>query len=110
MALAHVASSLGNHSVDRGPAVPRGVAKSTSVKRGICFRRGIGVRIHGGVEDRGICGVLADGETIRVDALTVDSFIASGNPLPRVIKIDVEGDAEYGTLRVAPSCSQNADR
>jgi len=71
---------------------------STSVRGGICFRRGTGMRTQGGVEARGIHPVLANGEAIRVDALDLDSFIAAGNPPPHVIKIDVEG-AEYETLR-----------
>jgi Methyltransferase FkbM domain len=35
--------------------------------------------------------VLAGGESIRVPVTTLDAFIASGNPPPQLVKIDVEG-------------------
>ena len=56
----------------------------------ICFRRG-SAGTTGGVEPGGQHPVLADGEWIRVPAITLDGFIASGGLVPQFVKIDVEG-------------------
>ncbi len=64
----------------------------------IPFRCGGAQRMHGGVEADGQRPVLGSGETINVPAITLDDFIANGGPLPRLIKIDVEG-GEYEVLR-----------
>jgi FkbM family methyltransferase len=66
----------------------------------ICFRQGGEVRSHGGVETGGQHPVLGSGKLINVPAITVDDFIANGGPIPRLLKIDVEG-GEYHVLRGA---------
>jgi FkbM family methyltransferase len=65
---------------------------------GISFRRGRAVRSQGGVEANGDRPVLASGEIINVPAVTLDHFVATGGPLPQLVKIDVEG-GEYQVLR-----------
>jgi FkbM family methyltransferase len=65
---------------------------------GIPFRRGRTVRSQGGVEANGNRPVLGSGEVINVPAVTLDEFVAAGGPLPKLIKIDVEG-GEYEVLR-----------
>jgi FkbM family methyltransferase len=56
----------------------------------IRFRRG-STGTTGGVEAGGQHPVLADGDLIRVPAITLDGFIASGGLVPQFVKIDVEG-------------------
>jgi FkbM family methyltransferase len=70
---------------------------SRTANSGICFRRGTTFKSHGGVDDDGQHPVLASGEIIKVKALTLDDFVASGGSPPRLIKIDVEG-GEYEVL------------
>ena len=41
--------------------------------------------------------VLGSGELIRVRAIALDDFIAKGGPIPRLVKVDVEG-GEYDVL------------
>src|SRR5262249_13738358 len=65
---------------------------------GISFRRGGAVGSQGGVEADGNRPVLGTGEIITVRAITLDDFIASGGPVPHLVKIDVEG-GEYQVLR-----------
>lgn len=65
---------------------------------GISFRRGKEQRSQGGVESDGQRPVLGDGEIISVPVTTLDDFVAGGAPVPRLIKIDVEG-GEYEVLR-----------
>lgn len=72
---------------------------SHSARDGISFRRGA-VRSQGGVEAEGNRPVLASGEIINVSAITLDDFIATGEPPPQLLKIDVEG-GEYEVLRGA---------
>jgi FkbM family methyltransferase len=67
---------------------------------GISFRQARDGTSQGGVEAEGQRPVLADGEIIRVPAITLDDFVAAGGPLPHVIKIDVEG-GEFEVLRGA---------
>ena len=57
----------------------------------IAFRRGQVNLSQGGVEADGHRPVLAGNEMIRVPAITLDQFIAAGNPPPLLLKIDVEG-------------------
>jgi FkbM family methyltransferase len=66
----------------------------------ICFRRGGEKRSHGGVETSGQHPALGSGELIKVPAITLDDFIENGGPIPRLVKIDVEG-GEYDVLRGA---------
>jgi Methyltransferase FkbM domain len=65
---------------------------------GISFRRGKQQRSQGGVESDGQRPVLGNGEIIAVPVTTLDDFVAGGGPVPRLIKIDVEG-GEYEVLR-----------
>jgi FkbM family methyltransferase len=60
-------------------------------ERPLTYRRGRQARSQGGVEADGLRPVLASGETILVPSISLDEFIAGGNPAPRLIKIDVEG-------------------
>lgn len=71
---------------------------SHSARDGISFRRGATVRSQRGVEAEGNRPVLASGEMIHVPAISLDDFIATGEPVPQLIKIDVEG-GEYEVLR-----------
>ncbi|MGE5203998.1 MAG: FkbM family methyltransferase [Chlamydiota bacterium] len=57
----------------------------------IAYRRGSKVRSQGGVEAEGLRPVLASGERILVRSISLDEFIAGGNPAPQLLKIDVEG-------------------
>ncbi|HKW26523.1 MAG TPA: FkbM family methyltransferase [Terriglobales bacterium] len=57
----------------------------------ISYRRGLQARSQGGVEADGLRPVLASGEHILVPSISLDEFIAHGNPAPQLIKIDVEG-------------------
>ena len=65
---------------------------------GISFRRGGAVGSQGGVEADGNRPVLGTGEIITVRTVTLDDFVASGGPVPHLVKIDVEG-GEYQVLR-----------
>jgi FkbM family methyltransferase len=65
---------------------------------GIPFRRGKEQLSQGGVESDGHRPVLGSGEMISVPVTTLDDFVAGGGPVPRLIKIDVEG-GEYEVLR-----------
>jgi FkbM family methyltransferase len=71
---------------------------SRSASGGIPFRRGRVARSQGGVEADGNRPVLGDGEIVSVPAITLDDFIATGEPPPQLAKIDVEG-GEYEVLR-----------
>jgi FkbM family methyltransferase len=64
----------------------------------IRFRQGGGKRSHGGVETGGLRPVLGSGDLISVPAISLDDFIANGGPIPRLVKIDVEG-GEYEVIR-----------
>jgi FkbM family methyltransferase len=66
----------------------------------IAFRRGDTNLSQGGVEADGHHPVLAGSELIHVPAITLDEFIAAGNPPPQLVKIDVEG-GESEVLRGA---------
>ncbi len=66
----------------------------------IAFRRGLFSFSQGGVEAGGHRPVLAGSELIHVPVITLDQFIATGNPPPQLIKIDVEG-GEVEVLRGA---------
>jgi FkbM family methyltransferase len=66
----------------------------------VTFRRGGVRRSHGGVETDTQHPVLGTGELIKVPAITLDDFIASGGPAPQLVKVDVEG-GEYEVLRGA---------
>ena len=57
----------------------------------ISYRRGGQARSQGGVEAGGLRPVLASGERIAVRSISLDEFVALGNPLPQLVKIDVEG-------------------
>jgi FkbM family methyltransferase len=64
----------------------------------ISFRRGKEQLSQGGVESDGYRPVLGNGEIISVPVTTLDDFLKGGGPVPRLIKIDVEG-GEYEVLR-----------
>lgn len=55
------------------------------------YRRGDQARSQGGVVADGIQPVLATGEQIAVRSISLDEFIAANNPVPQLLKIDVEG-------------------
>src|SRR5215831_5426107 len=78
--------------------VVHGAVWSSTRSEGIPFRRGGAVKSHGGVEANGDQPVAGTGEIITVPAITLDDFIAAGNPEPHLVKIDVEG-GEYEVLR-----------
>ena len=63
----------------------------------LAFRRGGARRSHGGVETGSQHPVLGKGEIIGVPAITLDEFVARTAPVPRLVKVDVEG-AEYEVL------------
>jgi FkbM family methyltransferase len=67
-------------------AVWRATKESTT-----SYRRGRQARSQGGVEADGFKPVLASGEHILVSSISLDKFIARGNPPPQLMKIDVEG-------------------
>jgi FkbM family methyltransferase len=71
---------------------------SRSATEGIGFRRGAPSRSQGGVEADGNRPVLGSGEVICVPAVSLDDFVAGGEPPPQLLKIDVEG-GEYEVLR-----------
>jgi FkbM family methyltransferase len=73
---------------------------SRTAADGIGFRRGAPSRSQGGVEADGNRPVLGSGEVISVPAVTLDDFVAAGEPPPQLLKIDVEG-GEYEVLRGA---------
>ncbi len=54
-------------------------------------------RSQGGVEADGNRPVLGSGKVINVPAITLDDFVAAGEPPPQLLKIDVEG-GEYEVL------------
>jgi FkbM family methyltransferase len=60
-------------------------------KRAIWYRRGRQARSQGGVDADGLRPVLASGDHILVPSISLDEFIARGNPAPQLMKIDVEG-------------------
>jgi FkbM family methyltransferase len=62
----------------------------SSSRPSITFRRGV-PRSQGGVCWRDHQPVLATGGVIEVAAVSLDDFVASGEPAPQVIKLDVEG-------------------
>lgn len=70
------------------------VPKAVSSRDGtVCFDSG-----------KGPClGKIADQGSLQVPAVTIDSFVAEGNPVPQIIKVDVEG-AEYEVLLGAKEC------
>jgi FkbM family methyltransferase len=69
--------------------VPSAVWSHTALD--IPFRCGGAQGMHGGVETDGQRPVLGSGEVIHVPGIALDDFIASGGPMPQLIKIDVEG-------------------
>ncbi len=79
-----------NHVEDRVQTVQAAVWSHTS-PGGVPFRRGSHLRSWGGVAADGNVPVLADGETVSVPSISLDSFVQQGNPFPDFIKIDVEG-------------------
>jgi len=91
------ANSSRNRLEDRLQVVHAAVWSGTQ-SYGISFRRGEAVRSQGGVEADGSRPVLGTGEVITVRAVTLDDFVASGGPVPNLVKIDVEG-GEYQVLR-----------
>ena len=69
------------------------------------FRRGL-PRSQGGVTTSTNKPVLASGPVIEVAAVTIDSFVAAGGPVPDVIKVDVEG-GEIEVLKGAAATVQS---
>lgn len=57
----------------------------------IPYRRGCKALSQGGVEAEGTHPVLASGKKILVRSISLDAFVAQGNPAPQLLKIDVEG-------------------
>lgn len=55
------------------------------------FRSGGIRKSYGGLAADGVVPVLADGDTLAVRSVSLDEFAAQGNPLPDIVKIDVEG-------------------
>ena len=53
--------------------------------------------------------VLGSGEVINVPAVTLDDFVAAGEPPPQLVKIDVEG-GEYEVLRGGTSFLRRSAR
>jgi FkbM family methyltransferase len=90
-----------NHFEDRIQAVHSAVW-SHCAKTEITFRRGKTEGSLGGVEADGHRSVLGDGELISVPVITLDELVAEGGPIPRLVKIDVEG-GEYEVLRGGPN-------
>jgi FkbM family methyltransferase len=90
-------NSQRNHLSARVQAVHAAVWSRHSAA-GISFRRGKEQLSQGGVESDGQRPVLGNGEMISVPVTTLDDFVTRGGPLPRLIKIDVEG-GEYEVLR-----------
>ncbi len=71
--------------------VEAAVWRATTQESTISYRRGRQARSQGGVEADGLKPVLASGEHILVSSISLDEFIARGNPAPQLLKIDVEG-------------------
>jgi FkbM family methyltransferase len=90
-------NSLRNH-LEARLAVVHAAVWSYTASDGIPFRRGGSRRSQGGVEANGLHPVVGTGEMIRVPAVALDDFIATGGPVPQLVKIDVEG-GEYEILR-----------
>ncbi len=78
-----------NNFTDRVKPVEAAVWSCPTAK--IPFKQGAVRRTYGGVCTDGITPVLADGETVMVPAISLDSFIQEGHPPPDILKIDVEG-------------------
>lgn len=78
-----------NH-MEKRIRVVEAAAWSRSADR-ISYRRGTDARSQGGVEAGELRPVLASGERIAVRSISLDEFIAHGNPVPQLVKIDVEG-------------------
>lgn len=93
------ANGARNELGDRLQVLHAAVWSRSSVD-GVSFRRGEINRSQGGVNDDGCQPVIGRGEIIRVSAIALDDFVASGGPAPQLIKIDVEG-GEYEVLRGA---------
>jgi FkbM family methyltransferase len=91
------ANCLRNHFGDRTQAFQAAIWSHGS-ESGISFRRGGTKTSQGGVEADGQRPVLGNGEIISVPVTTLDAFTAAGGPLPRLVKIDVEG-GEYQVLQ-----------
>lgn len=64
---------------------------SRTAQEGVPFRRGGRQATYGGVSSDGVTPVLAEGEMLRVAAVSLDDFLHQGNPPPDVLKVDVEG-------------------
>jgi len=78
-----------NNLKDRIEAVEAAVWAYTC-SAGVAFRRGSS-RAHGGVCADGVMPALADGEMRLVPTISLDDFVRKGNPIPNLVKIDVEG-------------------
>jgi len=83
-------SGLRNH-LEARLAVVHAAVWSYTATQGIPFRRGGTRRSQGGVAANGQHPVTGTGEIINVPAVTLDDFIATGGPVPLLVKIDVEG-------------------
>ncbi|HEV2494478.1 MAG TPA: FkbM family methyltransferase [Terriglobia bacterium] len=55
------------------------------------FRLGGIRKSYGGLAADGVVPVLAAGDTIPVPSISLDAFTEQGNPLPDILKVDVEG-------------------
>ena len=78
-----------NALVERIELVEAAVWSSSSA--GATFQMGSLRQTRGGLVSNGVAPVLADGETVRVPATSLDDFVEQGHPPPDLIKIDVEG-------------------
>jgi FkbM family methyltransferase len=79
-----------NHLAAQTEVVEAAVWRATEEIK-VTYRRGRQARSQGGVEADGLRPVLASGEHIVVLSISLDEFIARGNPAPQLLKIDVEG-------------------
>ena len=75
---------------------------SRTEQKGVPFRRGGRQATYGGVSSDGVTPVLAEGEMLRVTAVSLDDFLRQGNRAPDVLKVNVEG----GECEVLKGCEE----
>ena len=95
---ANLRESISRNHLEARLEVVHAAVWSYTASQGIPFRRGGTRRSQGGVELNGQYPVVGTGEIITVPAVSLDDFIATGGPVPQLVKIDVEG-GEYEVLR-----------
>lgn len=87
---ARLRENVARNQMDNYIQVVEAVAWHKSADQ-IPYRRGAQARSQGGVVADGMNPVLAAGEQILVRSISLDEFIADGNPAPQLMKVDVEG-------------------